>query len=80
LLKQLNRKREGELALRDIIRVDYEKLSKEWLGESSAEILQRVETAGQVQRERFADSPAVACNADMRIAEVLQYRPELMVV
>ena len=45
--------------------------SKDRLGESSAEIRQRVETARQVQRERFAESsPSVACNADMRLAEV----------
>ena len=58
----------------EVPRVDYEKLSKDRLGESSAEIRQRVETARQVQRERFAESaPAVACNADMRLAEVRKF-------
>lgn len=57
----------------EVPRVDYEKLSKDRLGESSAEIRQRVETARQVQRERFAESSAVACNADMRIAEVRKF-------
>ena len=57
----------------EVPRVDYEKLSKEQLAESSASIRQRVETARQVQRERFAESSAVACNADMRIAEVRKF-------
>ena len=58
----------------EVPRVDYEKLSKDRLGESSAAIRQRVEAARQVQRKRFADlSASVACNADMRIAEVRQF-------
>ncbi|MFZ5858006.1 MAG: ATP-binding protein [Chloroflexota bacterium] len=57
----------------EVPRVDYEKLSKDRLGESSASIRQRVETARQVQRERFVDSPSVSCNADMRIAEVRKF-------
>ena len=57
----------------EVPRVDYQKLSSERLGESSAEIRQRVEKARQVQRERFADSSAIACNADMRLAEVRKF-------
>lgn len=60
----------------EVPRVDYEKLSNERLGESSAVIRQRVEAARQLQRKRFADLPAenaVACNADMRIAEVRKF-------
>ena len=53
--------------------MDYQKLSSDRLGESSAEIRQRVENARQVQRERFVESSAIACNADMRIAEVRQF-------
>jgi magnesium chelatase family protein len=57
----------------EVPRVDYQKLSSDRLGESSADIRARVESARQVQRERFVDSSAVACNADMRIAEVRKF-------
>jgi len=64
----------------EVPRVDYQKLSSDRLGESSAEIRQRVERARQVQRERFADlnvdngkGNSIACNADMRIAEVRNF-------
>ncbi len=57
----------------EVPRVDYQKLGSDRLGESSAEIRQRVERARQVQRERFAESSAIACNADMRIAEVRKF-------
>jgi magnesium chelatase family protein len=57
----------------EVPRVDYQKLSSDRLGESSAEIRRRVEKARQVQRERFADSSAIVCNADMRIAEVRKF-------
>ena len=50
------------------------------MGESSTSIRQRVEAARQIQRERFAElmrdsgkSNPVACNADMRIAEVRKF-------
>jgi len=57
----------------EVPRVDYQKLSSDRLGESSAEIRQRVESARQVQRERFTESSSIACNADMRIAEVRKF-------
>lgn len=64
----------------EVPRVDYQKLSSDRLGESSAEIRRRVEKARQVQRERFAElgsdsgkSNPVVCNADMRIAEVRKF-------
>jgi magnesium chelatase family protein len=64
----------------EVPRVDYQKLTSDRLGESSAEIRQRVEKARQVQRERFAELNAeggkgnsIACNADMRIAEVRKF-------
>jgi magnesium chelatase family protein len=65
----------------EVPRVDYEKLSNDRLGESSATIRQRVEAARQIQRERFADlihsdgrkGNLITCNADMRIAEVRKY-------
>ena len=66
----------------EVPRVEFEKLSSERMGEASAVIQARVETARQVQRRRFkvdqqesfepaADS--VVCNADMGVAEVRQY-------
>jgi magnesium chelatase family protein len=57
----------------EVPRVDYQKLSSDRLGESSAEFRLRVEKARQVQRERFTESSSVACNADMRIAEVRKF-------
>jgi magnesium chelatase family protein len=53
----------------EVPRVDYEKLSDSRLGETSAAVNQRVEAARQIQRSRFAGT-ALACNADMRPAEV----------
>jgi magnesium chelatase family protein len=56
----------------EVPRVDYQKLSSDRLGESSANIRQRVEAARQRQRERFLGTHIV-CNADMRIAEIRKY-------
>jgi magnesium chelatase family protein len=53
-------------------RVDYEKLSDNRLGESSADVRARVEAARDRQRARFKGSD-LACNADMRPAEVRQF-------
>lgn len=65
----------------EVPHVAYEKLSSEHLGETSAIIRQRVEAARQIQRERFVDlnhsdeskGVSIACNADMRIAEVRKF-------
>jgi magnesium chelatase family protein len=64
----------------EVPRVDYEKLSDKRTGEPSETIRARVETARQVQRERFASlkeagdgCQSIACNADMRPAEIRQY-------
>lgn len=56
----------------EVPRVDYQKLSNDRLGESSAAIRVRVQAARQRQLERF-NSPTILCNADMRIAEVRQF-------
>jgi magnesium chelatase family protein len=53
----------------EVPRVDYDKLSDNRLGEPSDVVRARVETARQIQRERFK-ADGVACNADMRPAEV----------
>ncbi len=56
----------------DVPRVDYEKLSDVRLGEPSGVIAGRVETAREVQRQRFTGTK-LTCNADMHPAEVRQY-------
>jgi magnesium chelatase family protein len=53
-------------------RVDYEKLSSDHLGESSASIQERVQAARERQRVRFEDTDIV-CNSDMRVAEVRKF-------
>jgi magnesium chelatase family protein len=57
----------------EVPRVDYQKLSSERLGETSAAIRARVQTARDIQRKRFFESLDIICNADMRIAEVRQF-------
>lgn len=56
----------------EVPRVDYEKLSSDRLGESSASIRERVQAARERQRARFKGTDIV-CNADMRVAEVRQF-------
>jgi magnesium chelatase family protein len=53
-------------------RVEYDKLSDSRTGEPSAIVRQRVESSRVRQRSRFTDA-GVACNADMRPAEVRQF-------
>jgi len=68
----------------DVPRVDYNKLSSDRLGESSAAIQKRVEAAREIQRKRFGASgdratsgdaarQRVTCNADMRVGEIRQF-------
>jgi magnesium chelatase family protein len=68
----------------EVPRVEYDKLSDRRLGEPSATIQARVESARQRQRLRFQVHPArakdgsdgsssITCNAEMRPAEVRQY-------
>ncbi len=56
----------------EVPRVEYEKLGDRRLGEPSATIRERVEAARALQRERFAEVN-LACNADMRPAEVRKF-------
>lgn len=56
----------------EVPRVDYEKLSSDRLGESSASIRARVQAARERQGARFVGTDIV-CNADMRVAEVRKY-------
>ncbi|GAB4504295.1 MAG: YifB family Mg chelatase-like AAA ATPase [Anaerolineales bacterium] len=56
----------------EVPRVDYEKLSSDRLGETSATIRERVQTARERQRARFQGTDIV-CNSDMRVAEVRKF-------
>ena len=53
----------------DVPRVDFEKLTSNRRGETSARIRERVETARTRQAQRFQDS-ALYCNAEMGPSEV----------
>jgi len=56
----------------EVPEVDYEKLSDDRMGESSASICERVQAAREWQGVRFEGSDIV-CNSDMRVAEVRQF-------
>jgi magnesium chelatase family protein len=56
----------------DVPRVEFDKISDNRMGEPSEAIRARVEQARQRQRERFKET-GVACNADMRPAEVRKF-------
>ncbi len=58
----------------DVPRVPYEKLTGEHMGEPSRVVGARVEAARERQRARFAGSD-LACNAEMRPADVRKYCP-----
>ena len=53
--------------------VDYEKLTSDRLGESSADIRARVQAARERQRLRFTNSVGIVSNSDMRVAEVRKF-------
>ena len=65
----------------EVPRVAYDKLSDQRLGEPSETIQKRVEAARQIQRDRFGAGAThlesalylIACNADMRPAEVRKF-------
>ena len=52
--------------------VDYDKLSSDRLGEPSATIRQRAQSARKLQLERFSGL-GIICNADMRVTEVRKF-------
>ena len=56
----------------EVPEVDYEKLSSDRVGESSASIRERVQAARKRQDVRF-DGTDIICNSDMRVAEVRQF-------
>jgi magnesium chelatase family protein len=59
----------------EVPRVDYEKLSGDRVGESSAAIRARVLAARNIQQKRFSAnrSSDVSCNADMHVREIRQF-------
>ena len=58
----------------EVPRVDYEKLSGDRLGESSESIRARVQTARDIQQNRFSNgNSGIVCNADMRVGEIRQF-------
>jgi magnesium chelatase family protein len=56
----------------EVPRVDYEKLSGDRLGETSAKIREQVEAARERQRKRFAGT-SLQCNGDMGPGEVRKF-------
>ena len=56
----------------EVPRIEYEKLTDDRLGETSEMVRGRVETARQIQRERFRDTN-LTCNADMTPVEVREF-------
>ncbi len=54
-------------------RVEYDKLSDKRVGEASATVRERVETARERQRARFTEMPEIMSNADMRPAELRKF-------
>ncbi len=87
MIRQYSKIRPGRLLDRidihiEVPRVDYEKLSGDRLGESSASIRARVQAARDIQRVRFTTpesrtsaivSSDIICNADMRVGEIRQF-------
>lgn len=56
----------------EVPRVEYEKLSDRRVGEASEAIRARVEAARAIQNRRFTGT-GIACNAEMRPAEVRKF-------
>jgi magnesium chelatase family protein len=59
----------------EVPRVDYEKLSDDRVGETSASIRARIQAARDIQLKRFSTngSSDIVCNADMRIGEIRKF-------
>ena len=57
----------------EVLRVDYEKLSADRVGESSESIRKRVQAARDIQRKHFAKLESkhpIFCNANIRIGDI----------
>jgi magnesium chelatase family protein len=57
----------------EVPRVDYENLSGDRLGETSKSLQKRVQSARDIQSQRFVDVSNIVCNADMHVGEIQQY-------
>ncbi len=58
----------------EVPRVDYEKLSNDRLGESSALIRKCVQAARDIKQQRSVNGKSdIVCNADMRVGEIRQF-------
>lgn len=58
----------------EVLMVDYEKLSSDQLGETSARIRARVQAARDIQTKLFQNNSSdIVCNADMRVGELCQF-------
>jgi magnesium chelatase family protein len=59
----------------EVPRIDYEKLSADRVGETSASIHAHVQAARDLQTRRFSniESSDIVCNADMRVGEIRQF-------
>ncbi|MDX1992727.1 MAG: YifB family Mg chelatase-like AAA ATPase, partial [bacterium] len=56
----------------DVPRVDHDKLMSDQRSEPSSRVRERVETARERQRQRFAQHPHLYANADMSVSEIQQ--------
>ena len=56
----------------DVPRVEYDKLMSDKRAETSATVRQRVESAREHQRKRFAGRAGLYANADMGVSEIQQ--------
>jgi magnesium chelatase family protein len=59
----------------EVQRVDVDKLTSSELSEPSATIRERVRAARERQWRRFAEHPAVTCNAEMGLPEIRAFCP-----
>ena len=53
--------------------MDYEKLTDDRTGEPSVSIRERVETARELQRERFDESERLVSNGDMGVSHAMRW-------
>ena len=59
----------------EVPRVDYDKLSGDRMGETSATIRTRLQAARDIQNKRFSKngSADIVCNADIRVGDLRQF-------
>lgn len=58
----------------EIPNMDYEKLSGDWVCESSESIRARMQATRNIQQRRFDQSKSdIFCNPDMRVGEIRQF-------